>query len=179
MKTTYPENIEIGFNRLILARSFLRADLVALTYGLCIPLMFLWLTLVTQGLEWVVYSSLPKGIGMVVVFLGASLAAIGSWVLLGLAYYLIWGKTRSLKRASEYSAQVEGPFLRIIDGRADRKIHFRQIGDYEAIRDKKAPELGMIRLRTNGMTATISQLNGIKDVLSVRDMLAEVDAERE
>ena len=100
----------------------------------------------------------------------------------GKSFSRLVGNRLGAKRALSYSARVEGAFLRIINGKSDRKIHFRQIGDYEAILgNKRKPELGNINmmLPSSGNGQVYLVLFAVANVLATRDMLAEVDAARE
>lgn len=101
------------------------------------------------------------------------------WLLANL-YELLWGKRRSAKRAANFSAEVDGSFLRVVDGKSDRKIHFRQIGDYEAMLNKRDANFpSSIRMRLTSLNSQFLVLHGVQDPIATRDMLAQIDAERE
>lgn len=180
MNTKYPERFEIKLNRDELEKSFIEAEQVVIMTTLFAPLLALWAWLFMKGLDWLLYTEIPKNLGLFLAFIISSISAVLAFLLLSSIYRYIWGKKKTAKRAKNFLAEVDGAFLRIVDGKSDRKIHFRQIGDYEAIRSKKEDSLvGAIRMRTIGLNTQFLILNGVEDLIPTRDLLAEVDAERE
>lgn len=82
---------------------------------------------------------------------------------------------------------VEGSFLRIrksLGGvEQDRKIHFRLLLIYSTKQDARMKRLGistLVMTASVGLEATRSiEVPGVKDCLKVRDMLSEIDGNRE
>ena len=121
------------------------------------------------------------------VAMAASTVAIGFGVasLLALLLYLLLSHRRAARFAASLEVSVEGAFLRIRQHDttlSDRKIHFRAIVDYATTQGPLRRRFG---LHTLEMTTTASglqsiiRLPGVKDCLRVRDLLAEIDHQRE
>ena len=180
MKANYPERFEIKFNRAELEKVFGRAELHTVGTVLALPLLILWLFLFTTGINWVSYTEISKWVGVVGALVVSLIGVVVAFALLSQLYFFFWGNRRSKRRATKFSTEVDGAFLRVVDGKSDRKIHFRQIGDYEAILPKKGETgMGVIRMRTTGLNTQFLILHAVEDVIAIRDLLAEVDAERE
>jgi hypothetical protein len=98
----------------------------------------------------------------------------------GSLYKRTIGHYRASRRADQFKASVEGAFLRIVDLKSDRKIHFRQIVDYQ-IKDRNTSDIGLLSMMTTagGQQNTTITIPAIKNALATRDLLAEVDAQRE
>ena len=184
MKTNHPENFEVEIDRDELRKYFghlYRQNFWALgmVFGLLAALGSLAVLF-----ERLASSMMFLSAGLIV-FLLLAAASISSVFLVWLVTrtaFLLHGKKVTEKRAGAYRVEVEGPFLRVIDGKSDRKIHFRQIGDYEAVLgNKRKPDVGTIRMSGPSGANSVSFLLiwAVKDVLKMRDLLAEVDAERE
>ena len=114
--------------------------------------------------------------------LGIGLAT-GIFVL-ALIYFVFLHRTAK-KEADAIHVSVEGAYLRIREGVSsikDRKLHFRAIIDYAYFQDSlmRECEIGGIELNTigRGQDATV-RLRGVKNALEVRDMLSEIDRQRE
>ncbi|WP_411845423.1 hypothetical protein AAFN60_17050 [Roseibacillus persicicus] len=186
MKTNYPEVFAIELDRDEVAREFAQLYRVSSWMLLGAVGFLVWLAVFTKSLEFLSYnpnSVVPNGVLVVGFFiLTTVLVVAGVWLLSELIYRTI-GKRMGAKRAARFSVDVEGAFLRIIDGRSDRKIHFRQIGDYEAVSSKRKnkPTVGTVRMRivSGGANTSFLSLYGVKELIATRDLLAEVDAERE
>ncbi|MDB5328557.1 MAG: hypothetical protein JWM57_4126 [Phycisphaerales bacterium] len=110
--------------------------------------------------------------------------------LLGAIGYMLSVRTVSTYVES-LLVSVEGPFLRIrksVGGvEHDRKIHFRLLHIYSTKQDARMKKLG---ISTPVMTTSVSlqptrtidrtiEVPGVKDCLKVRDMLSEIDNQRE
>ena len=185
MKTTHPEAFDIEFDRdelrSVFARSYrywARGVLGFFAFFAFIPL-FAWL------LDFAKYERpevMPAWFAAGLVLVG-TLALLWGCIWLGGELFLrLVGTRLGEKRAQNYSARVEGAFLRIINGKSDRKTHFRQIGDYEAVLgNKRKPEVGNINmmLASAGGGQVYLALFAVANVLATRDLLAEVDAARE
>lgn len=185
MKTNHPDVFDIEFDRdelgLVFAQIYKgRACCLfgSVAFFGVIP-VFVWLT------EFIKYESpemIPPWLAMVVFFAVSIGLLFGSIWIFGEVFLRIVGKRMGAKREKVYSARVEGPFLRIINGKRDRKIHFRQIGDYEAILgNKRKPDVGTINMMmpSSGNGIAYLALPAVTNVIAVRDALAEVDAARE
>ena len=112
----------------------------------------------------------------------AVVLAVASAYPIGGLYAATIGRRRSTKRANGFKASVEGNFLRIIDGDTDRKIHFREVVDYQTDRSgypKTSTVASLIMSTTSGIQLGRLMIPAVIDPLATRDLLAEVDAQRE
>lgn len=184
MKMNHPENFEIEIDRSELRRFF--ADSYRRAYwtiGGVIALLggLFSMAIIAELLEGVTFF-LPAWLVVVISLVSVfAVCVLLVWLFAEFAF-LVYGKRAGEKRVSTYRIRVEGAFLRITDGKRDRKTHFRQIGDYEAMQgNKRKPEVGTIRMfgPVSGANTIGLTIWAVKDVLAMRDLLAEVDAERE
>lgn len=105
----------------------------------------------------------------------------------GLIYclHISIGKRLAKRRAKGFHAIIDGEFLTIIDGPQNRKTHFRHIHDYTVAFEnhKKRPNMGSVLMNAfivNGNTLRAPlRIPAVPNALEIRDLLAEVDAERE
>lgn len=180
MKTIHPERFEIEFDRNKLGQVFLTTECTSVASVLGIPLLVLWVYLVESIWNWLDAHTMMYGmLALGAVLLTASLIVGGIFFVSWKIYKAFWGMPRSMKRAESYYAEVDKAFLRIIDRKSDRKIHFRQIGDYEALLEKEDANVGGLRMRLTSVGSSFLTLHGVVNVIAIRDLLAEVDAERE
>jgi len=119
-------------------------------------------------------------------FVAKSVAlSFGSTTLLALLFYFILSHRLAGRFAASLQISVEGAFLRIRQHTtvlSDRKLHFRSIVDYATTQDSL-----MRRFRIHALQmATIAGgqnthliVPGVKDCLRVRDLLADIDRQRE
>ena len=186
MKTPHPEVFDIEFDRdeLTLAFAEVHRSLSLATFSL-FGFIAWGLSFGMIGEYLVDHPSaiIPIWFALILLFVACTAVIAGLVWVLGEIIFRTYGKWRGARRAALFSARVEGAFLRIIDGQSDRKIHFRQIGDYEAVHPKRKVKsaAGSLKMRCPHMgngTAMLT-LFGVKDILVTRDLLAEVDAERE
>ncbi len=182
MSDSYPESFTIEIEREKLCR-YLRRLWVLLP---CV--LFIWLGAMF-GLAWTLGDEPRKEfdsvMDVVIAFcLGPGLGvAIG--VMLVVSTYFLFIHRAAKRYAESWQVSVEGPFLRIKEGVSsiqDRKLHFRAIIDYTYFQDSAMRKCGIegIELTTmaGGQNSTI-RIKGIKNALEVRDMLSEIDRQRE
>lgn len=100
-------------------------------------------------------------------------------------FYIFGIRKHSKRYAATLDVSVEGSFLRIREyskGLVDRKIHFRSIVDYSNIQSPMMTRYGLQSLKINttsgGQYSAITIL-GIEDCLKVRDILSDIDQQRE
>lgn len=182
MSQTYPEIINFEINRTQLERYMNRIGLYLISFlflflgffiGLCHSIgaakdlnfkskdeLFLFLT---------VRMSICVAITIVVIF----------------CFYVLGIRKHSKRYAATLDVSVEGSFLRIREyskGLVDRKIHFRSIVDYSNIQSPMMTRYGIQSLKMNttsgGQYSAITIL-GIEDCLKVRDILSDIDQQRE
>ncbi|MFC7338402.1 hypothetical protein ACFQY0_14505 [Haloferula chungangensis] len=175
MTNTTPHTFEIAIDR----DEFIRhhATLEAIAFSLLLSIVMFIVALFCQNLivEETTHSWLP----MISMLACVSAAAIITF-LMGCLYKRTIGHYRASRRADQFKASVEGAFLRIIDLKSDRKIHFRQIVDYQ-IKDRNDSDIGLLSMMTTagGQQNSTITIPAIKNALATRDLLAEVDAQRE
>jgi membrane protein YdbS with pleckstrin-like domain len=108
-------------------------------------------------------------------------------IMVGVIFYIYIFHIRkhSKRYADALAVSVEGSFLRIREnvGRlVDRKIHFRSIVDYSNIQSPMMNRYGIQSLKMNttsgGQNSTI-KIEGIENCLKVRDILSDIDQQRE
>jgi membrane protein YdbS with pleckstrin-like domain len=99
--------------------------------------------------------------------------------------YIFMIRKHSKRYADALAVSVEGSFLRIREnsGRmVDRKIHFRSIVDYSNVQSPMMNRYGIQSLKMNttsgGQNSTIT-IEGIENSLEVRDVLSDLDQQRE
>ena len=121
-----------------------------------------------------------------VTFAAKSIAlSLGSTTLLALLLYVILSHRLAARFAASLQISVEGAFLRIrqhTSVMSDRKLHFRSIVDYATIQDSLMRRFGIHALQmatTAGGQNTNLTIPGVKDCLRVRDLLADIDRQRE
>ncbi len=110
---------------------------------------------------------------------------IGLALLIALFCYFIVSHRIASRFAATLEVTVEGTFLRIRQHTivmSDRKLHFRSIVDYATTQDLLMRYFGIHALQmattAGGQNATLI-IPGVKDCLKVRDLLAEIDRQRE
>ena len=113
------------------------------------------------------------------------------WIVLGSLLVGVIGYGLSVRLVRPYVEglllAVDGPFLRlrkIVGGiERDHKYHFRLLQVYATKQDALMKKLGIVTLvitTSVGLQATRTiEVLAVKDCLKVRDMLAEIDSQRE
>ena len=179
MNTNHPHTFEIEIDRTEFARTIRKyyRDLAV------------WLVLILSLVPFVSVFSRPMnecesvwGVGGYVSLIAAS-SFLLAWVLTWLLNISIL-KRLADRRALKFHAIIEGAFLVIIDGNQDRKTHFRHIHDYtvDFREHRKVPGVGTILMNSffaGNMPRAHLRIPAVPNALEVRDLLAEVDAERE
>jgi hypothetical protein len=119
-------------------------------------------------------------------FVAKSVAlSFGSTTLLALLLYFILSHRLAARFAASLHISVEGAFLRVRQHTSvlsDRKLHFRSIVDYAITQDFLMRRFGIHALQmatTAGGQNTNLIIPGVKDCLRVRDLLADIDSQRE
>jgi hypothetical protein len=118
---------------------------------------------------------IARGVGMGLLY--AFIAAV--------VFYLVLSHRQAARYARSLDVTVEGPFLRIryeLLARVDRKLHFRNIMDYSVIESAFMRHMGIavLQMSVPGPQAqSLLQIAGIKNCLTARDMLADIDRLRE
>jgi membrane protein YdbS with pleckstrin-like domain len=124
--------------------------------------------------------------------LGWLILCAGSGVLAGLfagggIYFVVYHATSKLA-SQNLRLMVEGPYLRIISGGVfvtDRRIHFRDVGDYTIEEGPLLRVFGLkalsFRVTATGRTSQPSRyaVVGLVNPNLVRDRLCDIDAARE
>jgi hypothetical protein len=121
-----------------------------------------------------------------VVLVAKSIAiGIGASSLIALFLYFLLSHRLASRFAASIELTVEGAFLRIRQHTiilSDRKLHFRSIVDYAVTQDFLMRRFGLHALQmtttAGGPTSTIN-VPSVKDCLRVRDLLADIDQQRE
>ena len=179
MSDQYPEtlNIEIDRDRL---RNYLRTRWLL---NWVLALGFFGGMFIFAGVSAAVErGSLSAGVTFVAKCVALSL---GSTTLLALFLYFILSHWRAARFAASLQISVEGAFLRIRQRTSvvsDRKLHFRSIVDYTTTQDFLMRRFGIHTLQmatTAGGQNTNLIIPGVKDCLRVRDLLADIDSQRE
>ncbi len=122
-----------------------------------------------------------------VVFLIAKSFAEGAGVGVGLTLLIYFPFAHPLadRRADTLDVSVEGSFLRLRQHtiiKTDRKLHFRSIVDYATTQSFL---MRWCEVQALQMTTTAGGQNppilipGVMDCLKIRDLLAEIDSQRE
>lgn len=110
---------------------------------------------------------------------------LGSTTLLALILYFILSHRLAARLAASLEISVEGAFLRIRQHTgvmSDRKLHFRSIVDYATTQGSLMRRFGIHALQmstTAGGQNTHLIIPGVKDCLRIRDLLADIDSQRE
>ena len=176
MTSTAPHNFDIGIDRdeFIRFHVNMEANAIRLVGGIIMFFVVMHcLSKITENVTnfWLFLLSIPT------CFIAGGTIA---W-LAGSLYGRTIARYRTARRADQFKVSVEGAFLRIIDLKSDRKIHFRQIVDYQ-IKDRNASSnIGLLSMMTTagGQQNSTIVIPAIKNALETRDPLAEVDAQRE
>ena len=117
----------------------------------------------------------PRGYLIILFLITFALAAFPLTKL----YELTFGRRKARKQAARFKAMVEGSFLRIIDLDTDKKIHFLQVVDYQTDRSGYSKDTSTAALQMNTNSGGTLLIPAVKDALRMRDLLAEVDSQRE
>jgi hypothetical protein len=182
MTENFPNEFAIEIDRDGLARYFERTYLTALLWtfgGLGFVSGFIFGTHRVEALE---PSRVLMAVGLPL--LHGTLAALPGLTLGWLLYAVVF-RRQAHKAADATTVTVEGPYLRLRTewpARTDRKLHFRAIVDYASVESKAQRKCGIQALLmttiAGGQNPCI-RIPGIKDCLAVRDLLAEIDSQRE
>ncbi|MEM1083001.1 MAG: hypothetical protein AAGI48_02680 [Verrucomicrobiota bacterium] len=184
MKTTAPHTFRVGINHHEHLRKHLRSHRIT-TGSIClfVTLFGSWIIASSSSLvgESVSAFHLRFGTCWTLAIWFSSLIVVSiiyTWI-----YMAVFGNRWSRRVVNAFQALVEGPFLRIITIDADKKVHFREIVDYEVSLTTGTMEQGIsdITMRTTvaGQSPVILKLPAVENAIETRDLLAEVDAERE
>ena len=176
MTSTASHNFDIGIDRDEFIRFHANMEAYAFRIIGCVIMFFVAANSLHRITEcttsfWLLLLSIPT------CFIGGGTIA---W-LAGSLYGRTIARYRAARRADQFKVSVEGAFLRIIDLKSDRKIHFRQIVDYQ-IKDRNASSnIGLLSMMTTagGQQNSTIVIPAIQNALETRDLLAEVDAQRE
>jgi hypothetical protein len=181
MSDQYPSHFAIEIDRVRLRR-YLRAK-----WYLSWSLLFL----LFSGLPMLGFlvEEFERGIRsnreMVVAVAKAVGIALAGSQLLALFLYRIFSHGVAARWAESIELTVEGPFLRLRQhflSLTDRKLHFRSIVDYTTAQDFFMRWFGIETLQMTtiaGGNSSAVNVRGVKDCLKVRDMLSEIDRQRE
>lgn len=181
MSDPYPEtlNIEIERDRL---RNYLRVK-----WLLCwaLPLSFFGALFGFASITRTLDHNVTSIAGVVFVVALRIGTGIGISFLVALFCYLVFSHRNASRLAASLQITVEGSFLRLRQQTgvlSDRKLHFRSIVDYAATQDSLMRHFGIHTLQmatTAGGQNTTLMIPGVKDCLRIRDILAEIDSQRE
>ena len=179
---SYPETFEVEIDRDRL-RAYLRARWLISWF--C-TLGFFCLMFGAMGVSGMIERH-PRMPGRDTALFVASVLGLSTLlaVALSLAAYFLLSHARAARHAATLRLDVEGSYLRIrqvAGGLRDRKLHFRSLVDYTTVEGPLMHRFGIAILQittTAGGPASIINIPGVRDCLRVRDMLAEIDAQRE
>ncbi len=178
----YPSAFTIAIDRERL-RGYLRTgSLIAWTGVLAIFGALFGFATITKAIDSGELHSMRE---LIILIATHTLIGMGAGITVGLVCYLCLSHWQSALAARYIAVSVDGPFLCIQRGafiRSDRKIHFRCIHDYTVIDHWLARRFGIQTLQmtvSGGGQHPFILIPGIKDALKTRDMLAEIDSQRE
>ena len=181
MSDQYPStlNIEIDRDRL---RNYLRVKwLLAWVF----PLSFFGGLFGFGSINKALDHGIVSRTDAVLLFLRGAGTGIGIALLVALFLYLLLSHRLASRLAGSLEVSVEGAFLRVrqhASVMSDRKLHFRSIVDYATTQDFLMRYFGIYALQmatTAGGQNSNLIIPGVKDCLSVRDLLADIDRQRE
>lgn len=185
MKTQpYPEKFEIDIDRDALTSYLQKSWLTGWMFLPCFIISMMLLGLFTHAIQIVekrgfdrLLSQIPQGLFI------ASMVILGS-ITLSVILYLLSSHRQAKKYAQGLQLFVDGAFLRIIYPKLthiDRKIHFRAITDYTVITGSLMKKYGIqsLSMTTTGSMCGNIIVTGVKNCQQVRNMLADIDADRE
>jgi membrane protein YdbS with pleckstrin-like domain len=178
MTDSYPESFPIEIEREKLCRYWrLEALLTLLFFGAFLGTQFGLVSATNRHAmmeldSWITIP-LRMGIGLLI---GSTIAVV---------IYGIVGHYLSRLRVNRLEISVEKQYFHFSEGvfvRSDRKLHFRSIVDYSCFSGPLMRFCGieglMLTTTAGGRYSTI-RLKGIKNALEIRDVLSEIDAQRE
>ena len=106
-------------------------------------------------------------------------------LVVGGAIYFAWFHQNTKRESANLRLLIEGPYLRIVSGgfiTVDRRIHFRDIGDYST---RVGPLLRLMGLKALSFRLvgdrqhSLQNIVGLVDAQQARDQLCDIDAARE
>lgn len=182
MPEQYLENFEIEIDRDALYKYLCVKYLGSWIAFLFVPAFLIGMLIIAEATENSEYKGIMDVIVITLTGFGIGLFVSG---IVFIPSYFIFIHFMAGKVAKSLTVTVECAFLHIVQenyARVDRKLHFRAITDYSTVETRLMRYFGLkaLRMTTNGvgLDSTV-QLDGIKDCLKVRDMLAEIDSMRE
>ena len=181
MSDQYPStlNIEIDRDRL---RNYLR---VKWLFSWALPLCFFGGMFGLATLGKAIDHGFPSRAAAVLFVAKGIGIGIGITLLISLFCYFVFSHRLASRLAASLEVSVEGAFLRVRQHTSvlsDRKLHFRSIVDYATTQDFLMRYFGIHALQmatTAGGQNTNLIIPGVKDCLRVRDLLADIDGQRE
>ena len=181
MSDQYPStlNIEIDRDRL---RKYLR---VKWLFSWTLPLCFLGGMFGLAPIGKAIDHGFTSGTAAALFVARTVGIGVGISLLIALFCYLIFSHRLASRLAASLEVSVEGAFLRVrqhTSVMSDRKLHFRSIVDYATTQDFLMHYFGIHALQmatTAGGQNTNLIIPGVKDCLRVRDVLADIDRQRE
>ncbi|MEP4078210.1 hypothetical protein [Haloferula sp.] len=177
MKTNHPESFEIEIDRKKLLRISKRDELS----GYFVLLMLIAGLAILCGSK-AYFISLYMTFGLWGALLIPGLLTVATAWALAKLLMLIFGNRRAIKFADAYRVLIDGSCLRVVTPRTDHKIHFRQIVDFELLKESPfyTDKVNTIMMRTTvgGQNSMSIKLLAAVNPLRTRDLLAEIDAQR-
>jgi hypothetical protein len=182
MPDSYPEIINFEINRTQLERYNNRIGLYVISLLFMILGVFFGFAHIIGAANELHFKSKDELYLFLIVHISICVAITVAAII---CFYVFGVRKHSKRYAATLDVSVEGSFLRIREyskGLIDRKIHFRSIVDYSNIQSPMMTRYGIQSLKMNttsgGQYSAITIL-GIEDCLKVRDILSDIDQQRE
>ena len=182
MPDSYPETINFEINRTQLERYMNRTGLYVISLIFLFGGIFFGFLRAIGAANDMHFKSKDE---LYLFLIGRMSICVGIIIVAIFCFYVLGIRRHSKRYATALDVSVEGSFLRIREyskGLVDRKIHFRSIVDYSNIQSPMMTRYGIQSLKMNttsgGQYSAITIL-GIEDCLKVRDILSDIDQQRE
>jgi membrane protein YdbS with pleckstrin-like domain len=182
MQDSYPEIINFEINRTRLERYMNRIGLYMISFSFLFLGLFFGFSHAVRAANNLIFKSKDE---LFLFLIGRVSLWVAITIIVIFCFYAFGIRRHSKRYATTLDVSVEGSFLRIREyskGLVDRKIHFRSIVDYSNIQSPMMTRYGIQSLKMNttsgGQYSAITIL-GIENCLKVRDILSDIDQQRE
>ncbi len=181
MSNPHPVNLSIEIDRDLLRRYLRTQAFLAWAAPMCVFGGVLGFGAISRIIE---RGNMTAGAACALASKAIAIGVSAAFLLAALCYLIVSHRIAA-RRAATLEVTVEGAFLRVRQHElveTDRKLHFRSIVDYSANQDFLMRQFGIHSLQlattAGGQNGTLV-IPGVKDCLKARDLLAEIDAQRE